>query len=200
MNAASERFFVMAPQFGRSGLGLANKEILSESSGAPRAGTIQIEGRLPRGLPELPVPPVLTFDRNDGPPPDDIEVLGQWWVVSESFKIFAESVDPDAFQFGACDNSRLLIDGARPTYWLCAVKRIGSFINEEKSEGLIVKTDWGLKQFVVFPSRTKLAVDREKLGTGHVFSAPETFEVFCDGYFRTQFKAAGLRLRSFENV
>ncbi len=195
-----EKFFAMSPQFGRSGLGLENMDALLERPGVYRSGTIQMGERLPRGLPIFPEPPILTFVRKDGPPPDDIECFGPWWAVSDRFKLFAEEIDPDAFQFGACNNSKLVIDGVGATYWLCAARRIGSFIDETKSIGLMVRTDGGRKQFVVLPPRTKLAVHRDKLGTGHAFGVPEMLDVFCDEHFRSQFKAAQLRLRSFEAV
>ena len=195
-----QKFFVISPQFGRSGLGLENKDALLERSGVYHSGTIQVDGRLPRGLPVLPTLPVLTFLRKDGPPPGDIECFGPWWAVSDRFKKFAEELDPAAFQFAPCDNSKLFIEGAAAIYWLCAVRRIGPFFDEAKSTGLVVKTDLGPKQFVVLPPRTKIAVHSDRLRGGHVFGVPETLDVFCDAHFRAQFKKAGLRLRSFEAI
>jgi hypothetical protein len=196
----SNKFYVMAPQFNRSGIGLTNMDVLFERPGVYRAGSIELAGRRNRGLPSLPEAPALIFDRKAGPPPDDIEAFAAWWVVSDRFKTFAEATDPGAFDFAPCDNTNLTIEGAPAKYWLCALARYGPFIDEEKSPRLKVTKDGENKQYVVLGGLTRIAVDAAKLGEHHVFGVPETLSVFCDHVFRNEFKRAGLRLRNFAAV
>lgn len=197
MSSRNAKFFLMNPQFNRSGLGLLNMNTLFERPGVYRSGHVEVAGRASRGIPSLPEPPVLYFDRKEGPPPADVETMGPWWVVSDRFKKFAEGIDPGAFAFGECDNSRLVIEGAPATYWLCGLVRFGPFIDEVNSPRLNISLSHGHKSYLVLAGNTRIAVDQQALGQSHIFGVPECLDTFCDASFRDAFKRAGLSLRYF---
>jgi Immunity protein family (Imm11) len=77
-----------------------------------------------RGFPAYPERPrVVIGKRGDGPPPSDLELFHNYWLISDRLKAVFETVDPPAFAFQACDVK--LRDGSPgPVYWLCDVVRV----------------------------------------------------------------------------
>ncbi len=194
------RYYVMQPSEGRSGLTFATDDVF-QSPGIYRRGSL-FGGR---GVPELRSKVKLEYRREIGPPPLDVERLGPWWIVSAEFVEFSKQIDPLAFEFLECetfefeDSTRI---DMKPR-WLCATRRIGSFINAEKSTGLVVDMGAGVDGVDVYValSTLKVAVHEGLLpADAHVFSTPQTSKTFCDAEFYRAFRSHGLRLNSFKPV
>lgn len=197
--AKREHFYRMVPSFRNHGLVFLEENILREGPyNIFRSGTIDVGYGTPRGVPNFPSPPALGFDRKRGPPPQDVVEWGACWWVSDRFKQFAENIDPGGFEFAPCDNSELMIDGTSPIYWACGLKRWGDFLDEKRSENLLMREEKpGWRVFVPLQD-TRIAVDRNKLGNSHVFGIREHIRAFCDQQFKDAFKAAKLGPLSFE--
>lgn len=154
------------------------------------------------GLPNFACTPVLELTPKRRNPPHDIEKIGfQVWLVSDRFKRFAEAADPGAFGFVECDSSRLEFDGEPLKYWACDVVRFGSYLNEALSENTNVREESpGWRTFTPL-SKTRIAVDRAKLGDARVFSLIECFTaVFCDERFMSECQRENFRGLEFTPV
>lgn len=195
----AERFYRVSVSFRKHGLRCADEDVLTEGPHKLfRRGSIDLGVGPRRGLPNFPYPPPLTYSRALGPPPQDVVDLGVCWAATDKFKEFAERIDPEAFEFGPCDNTKLQIGDQRPTYWMCALKRYGDFLDEERSSNLLMQEERpGWRVFVPL-SNTRIAVKRSVLGCGHAFGIRESVSVFCDRTFKDAYREARLGPLSFK--
>ncbi|MGE0294862.1 MAG: DUF1629 domain-containing protein, partial [Hyphomonadaceae bacterium] len=133
------------------------------------------------------------YDRKLGPPPQHVVSFLGAWLVSDTFKRFAEAIDPGGFEFAPCDNSKLIINGERPIFWACDLKRVGDFLDEANSENARIREYQPGWRSLLPLSATRIAVHRDRLGEGaHVFGIMESVSKYCDEHFKTAFKAAKL--------
>jgi|CXWL01.1.fsa_nt_gi hypothetical protein len=191
--AARERFYSMGESFRRHGLVCTDDSIWLELGGGYRPGRIEKGVGRYAGIPEFPYPPPLAYDRKLGPPPQHVVSFLGSWLVSDAFKRFAEKIDPGGFEFALCDTSKLVINGERPIYWVCDLKRVGDFLDEANSENIkIVEEAPGWRSLLPL-SYSRMAVHRDRMGQdAHVFGIIESVSKFCDQHFRDGFKAAKL--------
>ena len=186
-----ERFYCVDVSFRAHGLICDDEAVLTEGPyKLLRQGETDLGLGRRAGLPNFPYPPPLVYKSAIGPPPQDVIDLGACWAATDRFKRFVEEFDPGAFEFGPCDNGRLKIGEQRPIYWVCALKRWGDFLDEERSENLFMREEAPGWRVFIRSSDTRIAVKRSALGDGHVFGVPESVAVFCDQAFKDAYKAA----------
>ena len=132
---AMPRFHTIGWSFlhGRADFDIENLETLLSVTPESRGALIPPPGR--RGFPTYPEKPrVVIGKRKKGPPPSDIEMFGDYWLVSDRLKVLFEALDGSAFAFQSCDI--LTSSGsAGPTYWLCDVVRVLEAIERSGKNG-----------------------------------------------------------------
>lgn len=121
-------------------------------SAAPDAG--------PWRFPDFCEPPRLLFDKKLGRPPRDLEDYNAYWLVSAALKDVLDALDPDAFDYRACETV-LPTGEAGPKRWLCTVTRafLGSVDVRRKDDLYADSTDKietesrGRRRRALFPYR-----------------------------------------------
>jgi len=187
---AMPRFHTIGWSFlhGRADFDIENLETLLSVTPESRGALIPPPGR--RGFPTYPEKPrVVIGKRKKGPPPSDIEMFGDYWLVSDRLKVLFEALDASAFAFQSCDV--LTSSGsAGPTYWLCDVVRVLEAFDEQTSQRL-------RQNRLKFPSlRTArlLYFDAVAIGKAHIFRTPYWIpDIFCDQIVKDACKRAGIK-------
>ena len=155
------------------------------------------------GIPPLPETPRLVHGPGPGKnrPPNDLDgVFGGYWLVSERLKRVFESVDPEAFQFVACDY--VLPDGSEgPQFYLCDVIRTLAALDKDNSKFQVrtfIDFETGESKDVIgFSGRTYLSFRDEVVGSAHAFRmAEKESAVICDSEMHDAIRAAGIGEKS----
>jgi len=153
-------------------------------SAAPDAG--------PWRFPDFCEPPRLLFDKKLGRPPRDLEDYNAYWLVSAALKDVLDALDPDAFDYRACETV-LPTGEAGPKRWLCTVTRafLGS-VDVEASENLLTRRGPDGRTIYTPTPLTKLKLKAEVVGAARFFHIVEVFEkaVYCDQVVRDACKTA----------
>lgn len=154
------------------------------------------------GIPPLPETPRLVHGTGPGKnrPPNDLDGdFGGYWLVSERLKNVFESVDPEAFEFAACDY--VLPDGSQgPQFYLCDVVRKLSALDRENSEFFVdIEHDFRTGkdvEIIDFTRGAKLAFKKDVVGSAHVFRmAEKPLTVICDRIMYDAIRKAGIGVK-----
>jgi hypothetical protein len=127
-----------------------------------------------RGFRDYPEAPRFLFDKSAGRLPQDLEQVGNYWLVPDRTKSVFEAVDPAAFAFLACDVRLPSGDYDGPPYWLCDVVRVLDALDEAQSRLTIgiredkAYSDFGKKYYSVAGGRALVFRD-DAIGDAHVF-------------------------------
>ena len=157
---------------------------------------------LPYGLSKLPdfsTPPCFVFDRKVGRLPDDLELYGIFWLVSDQCKAVFEAVDPTGFAFAECTVkiSKGVYEG--PRYWLCDVTRVLDALDEDQSRLKIgirddkAYSDFG-KKYYSMAGGAELVFREDAVGDVHIFRMEyNRMTRICDQVLKDACKAGGLK-------
>ncbi|MCV4267180.1 DUF1629 domain-containing protein [Pseudomonas capsici] len=154
------------------------------------------------GFPSLPEVPHLVHAKKSKrmPPPPDLEGrFSGYWLVSQRLKQVFESIDPDGFNFLACNYT--LPDGSNgPPHYLCDVVRMMAALDEEKST-YQVRTGHEFEtgkpfRIMTFAGGAHLAFKKDLVGSAHVFRmAEKKSSVICDRMMYTAIRKAGIGVK-----
>ncbi|QXG50078.1 DUF1629 domain-containing protein [Pseudomonas viridiflava] len=152
------------------------------------------------GFPSLPEVPHLVHANKSKRMPRDLEGgFSGYWLVSERLKQVFESIDPDGFEFLACDYT--LPDGSDgPPHYLCDVVRMIAALDEEKSS-YQVRTGHEFEtgkpfRIMTFLGGAHLAFKKDLVGSAHVFRmAEKRSSVICDRVMYTAIRKAGIGVK-----
>jgi Immunity protein family (Imm11) len=192
----ARKFYVIGPSLragGASGYVIENEAKLLQGQlflGPP-------PGR--RGFPDYPEPPRLRIDKKLGSrPPGELQVYGEYWLVSDPMKTTLEAADRDACAFMKCDVQHA--DGEPgPVFWLCDVVRVLDALEESASK-VEIRQDPDGKRYS-FVGRTSLIFKEDVVGPAHIFRmAHMEPTVICDQQLKDACKAAGLKGIQFRDA
>ncbi|MCD5978257.1 imm11 family protein [Pseudomonas quasicaspiana] len=152
------------------------------------------------GFPALPEVPHLVHANKSKRMPRDLEGgFSGYWLVSERLKQVFESIDPDGFEFLACDYT--LPDGSNgPPHYLCDVVRMLAALDAEKST-YQVQTGHEFEtgkpfRIMTFLGGAHLAFKKDLVGSAHVFRmAEKKSSVICDRVMYTAIRKAGIGVK-----
>ncbi|MCQ3031207.1 DUF1629 domain-containing protein [Pseudomonas syringae] len=152
------------------------------------------------GFPALQEVPHLVHANKSKRMPRDLEGgFSGYWLVSERLKQVFESIDPDGFEFLACDYT--LPDGSNgPPHYLCDVVRMIAALDEEKST-YQVRTGHEFEtgkpfRIMTFLGGAHLAFKKDLVGSAHVFRmAEKKSSVICDRVLYTAIRKAGIGVK-----
>ncbi|QXG50031.1 DUF1629 domain-containing protein [Pseudomonas viridiflava] len=152
------------------------------------------------GFPSLPEVPHLVHANKSKRMPRDLEGgFSGYWLVSQRLKQVFESIDPDGFEFLACDYT--LPDGSNgPPHYLCDVVRMIAALDEEKST-YQVRTGHEFEtgkpfRIMTFLGGAHLAFKKDLVGSAHVFRmAEKKSSVICDRVMYTAIRKAGIGVK-----
>ena len=120
-----------------------------------------------RGFPDWPETPRFVFDKKKGPMPRDIEMYGDYWLVSVRAKYVLEYTARDGVLFARCDTR--FSDGEETgEYWLCEVTRVLDAVDEERSR---IRIDYigNNKKIYDLMGGASIHFRREVIGGAHIF-------------------------------
>jgi hypothetical protein len=199
----TRKFFHMIFDYNRQGQrGFSPENVLSL---APDEGALRPPpGR--RGFRDYPEAPCFLFDKGVGRLPQDLEEVGNYWLVSDRTKSVFEAVDPAGFAFLACDVRVPSGDYDGQGYWLCDVVRILDALDEARSRLKIgiredkAYSDFGKKYYSLAGGR-ELVFRDEAIGDAHVFRMEYLHAVvISDQAMKDACKAAGLKGIKFDSA
>lgn len=145
------------------------------------------------------VPPRFVFGRKKGPMPRDIEEYAGHWLVSDRMKAALEQVDPEGFDFAACD-IRLKNGEPGPRYWLCDVMRVLDAVDEANSTVQLCNRPSEPKLYgLAGPHSLNFRTD--VVGSAHAFRLKFFMPyVVVDDLVKATCKEAGIRGTRFVDV
>jgi hypothetical protein len=192
----ARKFYVIGPSL-RAG-GASGYEIENEGK--------LLEGRLAlgpppgrRGFPDYPEPPRLRIDKKLGSrPPGDLQVYGEYWLISDAMKTMLETCDPDACAFVKCDVQPA---EAAPGsgFWLCDVVRVLDALEESASKVEIGHEADGKRYS--FVGRTSLIFKEDVIARARIFRmAHMEPTIICDQQLKDACKTAGLKGIQFRDA
>jgi hypothetical protein len=159
-----------------------------------------------RGFRDYPEVPRFLFDKKLGRLPRDLELFGNYWLVSDRTKSVFEAVDPAGFAFLACDVRLPSGDYDGPPYWLCDVVRVLDALDEAQSRLTIgireskAYSDFGKKYYSLTGGR-ELVFRDDAIGDAHVFRMEYLRPVvICDQTMKDACKAARLKGIKFDDA
>jgi hypothetical protein len=129
----AEAFFEIGPTFsgGPLGLELINKHkfiVPPRLILGPKPGEKY-------GLPDFPELPIFQpIKKNYGRPPKDLEIFGEYWIVSQRFRDVLIEIDPDGVEFADCAVFHPSGKPVEPNHYLCAVIREVDAFDESSSK------------------------------------------------------------------
>ena len=149
------------------------------------------------GIPPLAETPRLVHGPGKNRAPNDLKGgFSGYWLVSERLKSVFESVDPDAFEFAACDY--VLPDGTKgPQFYLCDVVRVVAALDRESSEYQTwIDHDFHTGEaieMISFSGGARLSFRKDAIGSAHVFRMGEKpSTVICDRVMYDAIRKAGI--------
>lgn len=144
-----------------------------------------------RGLSHYPKVPVFRADPRRGRLHWDLEILADYWFVSDRMKSVIERVDPAAFAFLRCKVQ--FPDGTdAPVRWLCDVVRVVDALDEEKST-IRIRTSTDGSKVYNFSGDVNLIFKEDAVGPHHVFRMMYyESTTICDEKIKLACKAANL--------
>jgi hypothetical protein len=153
------------------------------------------------GIPQLAETPRLVHGPGRNRAPHDLKGgFSGYWLVSERLKHVFESVDPEAFQFAACDY--VLPDGSKgPQFYLCDVVRVVFALDKDRSKFQIRTAhdyDTGRDvEIISFAGGAKLAFKHDAVGSAHAFRMGEKpSTVICDRVMYDAIRKAGIGVKA----
>lgn len=148
------------------------------------------------GFPPLREVPRLVLDPKEGKPLRDFnDGFSGYWLVSERLKRIFETVDPEGFEFVACDYT--LPNGSTgPQYYLCDMNRTIDALDEENSTLRIdLGDEWVGGKAYNFAGGPRLIFKKDVVKHAHIFRTPFSVEVFCDRTLRDAVVSASKSLK-----
>lgn len=152
------------------------------------------------GFPALPETPHLVHAKRSKRLPRDLEGgFSGYWLVSQRLKKVFESVDPDGFDFLACDYT--MPDGSKgPPHYLCDVVRMLAALDEDQSTYQVrtgQEFETGVPfRIMTFAGGAHLAFKKDLVGTANVFRmAEKRSTVICDRMMYTAVRKAGIGVK-----
>lgn len=145
------------------------------------------------------VPPRLMFGRIKGRNPTDFEGFQGPYLVSDRMKAVLEQVDPEGFDFVACEV--ILKDGSPgPRHWLCDVIRILDAVDETVSSVQCCNKPGEPKRYGM-GGNPAIRFREDVVGAAHVFRMRYAiYAVVADDVLRKACKAAGLKRILFAEI
>jgi len=186
-----DKFFLLEPDSTRGGRGHGVVfENVQKLRTPPRLILRPREG----GFPKMSETPLLVYSEKKGDPPQDLEGgMSGYWLVSERLKNVFERIDPEGFEFAACDY-RLEDGSAGPRYFLCDVVRVLDAVDEGSSKLTVeVSEEFPAGRFYDLTGGWSLVFRSEVVSEAHVFRTPYSGDlVICDRVLRDAIVKAGI--------
>ena len=152
-----------------------------------------------RGFRQYPETPTFRFDKKSGRAPRDMELMHDYWLVSDKFKNVLEEVDPNGVAFLKCET--VLANGEDgPRHWLLDVVRVLDALDFERSTSPYPSLPGYHGYFLDSPNIS--AYFREEIvGAAHIFRLQGSRGIaICDDVVREACTAANIKGTDFRNT
>lgn len=152
----------------------------------------------PHVFPSFSERPRFLIDLGKGRAPRHLEMKGSLWLVSDRFKMVAETFDPGGLIFSEVE--LVFSDGTpSPKYWLCDVIRVLEVVDEEKSDFKKIyydETDWTYSF-----AGGHLVIDKKSAGSAKVFRVAHMDIIcVCTSEFKVALEQQGIRCANLSRL
>jgi hypothetical protein len=144
------------------------------------------------GFPEFPEKPRFRPDKTfKTRPPNDLEGVNFYWLISQRVKDVIASVDPSGAVFADCDVFYVSGKLLEERYYLCDVIREIDALDEQKSNLVRVVED-GYEYYPLLPD-SEICFKSDIVGDAHIFRQEKIAAIFCDALMKDALISAGLK-------